>query len=113
MVFKTASRGAEEVVNVSPYIFWDSISSDNLIVWENLLFPSLALVGDQTPRKDDDTDFGCAWIQSICLIALKIKCYYREVCELMQYKKNHAVQCLVLGVGKGFLTNLLLLPKNF
>ncbi len=27
------------------------------------------------PRKDDGTDFGCAWIQSNCLIALEIKCY--------------------------------------
>jgi hypothetical protein len=26
---------------------------------ENLPFPLLALVGDQSPRKDDGTDFGC------------------------------------------------------
>jgi hypothetical protein len=62
---------------VSSYIFWDSISSDNVIVWKTLLFPLLALVGDQAPRKDDGTDFGCAWIQSNGLIALKIKCYCR------------------------------------
>ena len=78
MVLKTASRDAEEVIKVSSYIFWDSISSDNVIVWENLLFPLLALVGDQTPRKDDGTDFGCAWIQSNGLIALEIKCYRRR-----------------------------------
>ncbi len=58
-VLKTASRGAEEVIKVSSYILWDSISSNNVIVWENLLFPLLALVGDQAPRKDDGTDFGC------------------------------------------------------
>jgi hypothetical protein len=34
----------------------------------------LALVGDQAPRKDDGTDFGCAWIQSNGLIALESKC---------------------------------------
>ncbi len=77
LVLKTASRGAEEVIKVSSYIFWDSISSNNLIVWENLLFPLLALVEHQAPRKDDGTDFGCAWIQSNGLIALKIKCYCR------------------------------------
>ncbi len=60
LVPKTASRDAEEVIKVSSYIFWDSISSDNLIVWENLLFSLLALVGDQAPRKGDGTDFGCA-----------------------------------------------------
>jgi hypothetical protein len=59
LVLKTASRGAEEVIKVSSYIFWDSIISDNVIVWENLLFPLLALVGDQAPRKDDGTDFEC------------------------------------------------------
>jgi hypothetical protein len=53
----TASRDAEEVIKVSSHIFWDSISSDNVIVWENLLLPLLALVGDQAPRKDDGTDF--------------------------------------------------------
>ncbi len=77
-VFKTASRDAEEVIKVSSYDFWDSISSDNLIVWENLLFPLLALVGDQAPGKDDGTDFGCAWIQSNGIIALEIKCYCRR-----------------------------------
>jgi hypothetical protein len=63
---------------VSSYIFWDSISSDNVIVWENLLFPWLALVGDQAPRKDYGTDFGCTWIQSNGIIALEIKCYRRR-----------------------------------
>ncbi len=41
---------------------------------ENLLFLLLALVGDQAPRKDDGTDFGCIWIQSNGLIALGIQC---------------------------------------
>jgi hypothetical protein len=62
---------------VSSYIFWDSISTNNVIVWENLLFP-LALVGDQAPRKDDGTDFGCTWIQSNGIIALEIKCFRRR-----------------------------------
>jgi hypothetical protein len=53
LVLKTASRDAEEFIKVSSYIFWDSISSNNVIVWE------IALVGDQAPRKDDGTDFGC------------------------------------------------------
>ncbi len=57
LVVKTASRGAEEVIKVNSYIFWDSISSDNVIVWGNMLFQLLALVGDQAPRKDDGTDF--------------------------------------------------------
>ncbi len=78
LVLKTASRDAEEVIKVSSYIFWDSISSENLIIWENLLFPLLALVGDQAPRKDDGTDFGCTWIQSNGIIALEIKCYCRR-----------------------------------
>jgi hypothetical protein len=94
LVLKTASRGAEEVIKVSSYIFWDSISSDNLIVWENLLFPLLALVKDHTPRKDDGTDFGCTWIQPNGLIALEIKCYCRELVnscstsETMQYRAD-------------------------
>ncbi len=94
MVIKTASRGAEEVIKVSSYIFWDSISSDNVIVWENLLFPLLALVGDQAPRKDDGTDFGCTLIQSNGLIALEIKCYCRglvnscSTSETMQYRAD-------------------------
>ncbi len=78
LVPKAALRGAEEVIKVSSYIFWDSISSDNLNVWENLLLPLLALVGDQAPKRDYGTDFGCAWIQSNCLIALEIKCYCRR-----------------------------------
>ncbi len=41
LVPKTASKDAEEVIRVSSY-FWDSISSDNVIVWENLLFPSVS-----------------------------------------------------------------------
>ncbi len=91
LVIKTASRGAEEVIKVNSYIFWDSISSDNVIVWENLLFLLSAPVGDQAPRKDDGTDFGCAWIQSNGLIALEIKCYCRglvnscSTSETMQY----------------------------
>jgi len=32
LVHKTASRDAEEVIHVSSYIFWDSISSNNVIV---------------------------------------------------------------------------------
>jgi hypothetical protein len=78
LVIKTASRDAEEVIKVSSYLFWDSVSSDNVIGWENLLFPLLALVGNQAPRKDDGTDFGCAWIQSNGLIASEIKCYCRR-----------------------------------
>ena len=87
MVLKSASRGTEEVIKVSSYIFWDSISSDNLIVWENLLFSFVsALVGDQAPRKDDGTDFGCALIQSNGKIVLEIKgCCIRLVnsCDTM------------------------------
>jgi hypothetical protein len=75
LILKIASRGAEEVIKVISYIFWDSISSNNVIVWENPPFPLLALVGDQAPRKNDGTDFGCAWIQSNGLIALEVKCY--------------------------------------
>ncbi len=78
LVLKTASRDAEEVIKMSSYIFWDSIRSNNVIVWENLLFPLLALVGDQAPRKDDGTDFGCTWLQSNGLIALESKCYCRR-----------------------------------
>jgi hypothetical protein len=78
LVLKTTSRDAEEVIKVSSYIFWDSIISNNLIVWENPLFPWLALVGDQAPRKDYGTDFGCAWIKSNGIIALEIKCDCRR-----------------------------------
>ncbi len=46
---------------------------------ENLLFPLLALVGDQTPRKGDGTDFGCIQFQSNGLIALESKCYCRRI----------------------------------
>jgi hypothetical protein len=74
----TASRDAEEIIKVSLYIFWNYISSDNLIVWVKLLFPFLALVGDHAPRKYDGTNFGCAWIQSNGLIALEIRCYCRR-----------------------------------
>ncbi len=80
------------------------LAPDNLIVWENLLFPLLALVGVLAPRKDDDTDFGCAWIQSNGLIALEIKCYCRR-------SVNSCGTGLFLGVGKGFLTNLCYFPK--
>ncbi len=38
LVLKTASRDAEEVIKVSSYIFWDSISSDNVIVWKTCCF---------------------------------------------------------------------------
>jgi hypothetical protein len=38
LVLKTASRGAEEVIKVSSYIFWDSISSNNVIVWRTCCF---------------------------------------------------------------------------
>ncbi len=90
---------------MSSYIVWDSISSDNVIIWENLLFPLLTLVGDQAPRKDDGTDFGCAWIQSNGLIGLEIKCYCRRFV-------NSCGTMLILGVSKGFLTNLCYFPKN-
>jgi hypothetical protein len=55
---------------------WDSISSNfqQCDCLENLLFPSLAIGGVLAPREDDGTDFGCIWIQSNGLIALKIKC---------------------------------------
>jgi hypothetical protein len=92
LVLKTASREAEEVINVSLSIFWDSISSDNVIVWENLLFPLLALVGVYWPQERMMVQiFGCAWIQSNGLIALEIKCYCRglvnscSTSEPMQY----------------------------
>ena len=42
------------------------------------MFPQLALVGDQAPRKDCGTDFGCVSIQSNGIIALEIKCYCRR-----------------------------------
>ncbi len=71
---------------------------------ENLLFPSLALVGDQAPRKDDGTDFGCVSIQSYGLIALEIKCCSWDL-------STHALLCLFLGVGEEFLTNLCYFPK--
>jgi hypothetical protein len=39
------------------------------------------------------------------VIALEIKVYCIRLV-------NYAIQCLFLGIGKGFLTNLLLLPEN-
>ncbi len=51
LVPKTASREAEEVIKVSSYIFWVPLAPDNLIVWENLLFPLLALVGVYLPQE--------------------------------------------------------------
>jgi hypothetical protein len=38
LVPKTASRDAEEVIKVSSYIFWNSISSNNVIVWRTCCF---------------------------------------------------------------------------
>ncbi len=70
---------------------------------ENLPFPLLALVGDQAPRKDHGTNFGCVYIQSNGLIALEVSAVAGDLW-------THAVPCLFLGVGKGFLNNLL--PKN-
>ncbi len=62
-------------------------------------------MGDQAPRKDDGTDLGCVWIQSNGLIALEIKCC------CMRFV-NSCSTVLILGVGRGFLTNLLLLPET-
>jgi hypothetical protein len=59
LVLKTASRDAEEVIKVSPYIFLGFHQLQQCDCLENLLFPLLELVGDQAPRKDDGTDFGC------------------------------------------------------
>jgi hypothetical protein len=74
LVLKTASRDAGEVIEVSSYIFLGFHQVGQCDCLENLLFPSLALVGVLTPRKDDGTDLGCIWIQSNGLIALEIKC---------------------------------------
>ncbi len=51
MVPKTASRDAEEVIKVSSDIFGIPLAPDNLIVWENLLLPLLALVGVYWPQE--------------------------------------------------------------
>jgi hypothetical protein len=59
LVLKTASRDAEEGIKVSSYILSGFHEFQQCDCLENLLFPLLALVGDQAPRKDDGTDFGC------------------------------------------------------
>jgi hypothetical protein len=59
LVLKTASRDAEEVIKVSSYLFLGFHELQQCDPLENLLLPLLALVGDQAPRKDDGTDFGC------------------------------------------------------
>jgi hypothetical protein len=74
LVLKTASRDAEEVIKVRSYIILGFHYLQQCDCLENLPSPLLVLVGDQGPRKDDGTDFGCIWIQSNGLIALEIKC---------------------------------------
>jgi hypothetical protein len=59
LVLKTASRDAEEVIKVNSYLFLGFHELQQCDYLENLLFPLLALVGDQAQRKDDGTDFGC------------------------------------------------------
>jgi hypothetical protein len=56
LVLKTASRDAEEVIKVSSYLFLGIPLAPTIDCLENLSFPSLALAGDQAPRKDDGTD---------------------------------------------------------
>ncbi len=74
LILKTALRDAEAVIKVSSYILlWFNLLGQYACL-ENLPFPSLTLVGDHAPRKDDGTDFGCIPIQSNGLIALEIKC---------------------------------------
>jgi hypothetical protein len=74
LILKTASRDAEEVIKVSSYNFLGFHQLQQCDYLENLLFPLLALVGVLAPRKDDETDFGCIWIQSNGLIVSEIKC---------------------------------------
>ncbi len=50
---------AEEVIKVSSYLFLGFHQLQQCNHLENLSFPLLAPVGDQAPRKDDGTDFGC------------------------------------------------------
>jgi hypothetical protein len=50
LVLKTASRDVEEVIKVSSYIFWDSISSDNVIVWRTCCF-IVSSCGRSIPKK--------------------------------------------------------------
>ncbi len=69
-------------------------------------FHLLALVGDQAPRKDDGTDFECAWMQSNGIIALEIKCYCRR------FVNSCGTVLFWGGVGKGFLTNLVTSQKS-
>ncbi len=64
-----------EVIKVSSYIFLGFHQLRQCDCPESLSFTLLALVGDQAPRKDDGTDFGCVQIQSNGLLALQIKCY--------------------------------------
>ncbi len=104
LVLKTVSRDAEEVIKVSSYLFLGFHWLQQCSCLENLPFPLLALVGDQALRKDDGTDFGCILIQSYSLIALEIKC-----CSWDLF--THALPCLFLGIGEGFLTNLCYFPK--
>jgi hypothetical protein len=59
LVLKAASRDAEEVIKMSSYLFLGFHLLQQCDCLENLLFPSLALVGVLAPRNDDGTDFGC------------------------------------------------------
>jgi hypothetical protein len=71
LVLKTASRDAEEVVKVSSYISWDSISSTICLSGE----PAISIVnscgstGPQERMMDYGTGFGCILIQSNGLIS--------------------------------------------
>ncbi len=55
--------------------FWVPLAPTIWLSGRICCFHLLALEGDQAPRKDDGTDFGCAWIHSNNLIALETKCY--------------------------------------
>jgi hypothetical protein len=105
LVLKTASRDAEEVIKVSSYIFLGFHQLGQCDCLENLSFPSLALVGDHAPKKDYGPDFGYVLIQSNGLITLDIRCC------CVRLVISCKITCSFLGVGKGFLTNVLLLPK--
>ena len=69
--------------------------------------PPPSLVWVFTPREYDCADFGCIWIQSNGVVThVKIKgCCKSETFKLLQYRA-------FWGIGKGFLTNLLLTSQK-